>query len=256
MIKDYLSYFFKAKDEHALHSPFVFDFYTKILKNKPESPHFFAIENLKNELLKNNQIIEIQDFGAGSKINKSNQRKIASIAQNTSKPTKFGKLFFRIIQHFQYKTILDLGTSLGITTSFLASANAESQVISFEGCPKTAEIAQENFKKLNLKNIELLVGNIDESLQKRLDSINQLDFVFFDANHQYQPTINYFEWCLQKKHEGSCFIFDDIYWSDGMKKAWNYIKNHSETTITIDLFWIGIVFFRKKQPKQHFVLKF
>lgn len=256
MIKDFLRYLFKAKDEHALHSPFVFDFYTKIIKNNTQNSEFKSIENLKKNLLNNNQIIEIQDFGAGSRLNKSNQRKISSIASKTSKTLKFGKLFFRIIQQFQYHTILDLGTSLGITTSFLASANKNSQIITFEGCPQTAEIAQKNFHDLNLTNIEVVVGNINETLEKRLSTIAKVDFVFFDANHQYEPTINYFEQCLKKKHEESCFVFDDIYWSEGMKMAWNEIKNHPETSITIDLFWIGIVFFRKKQPKQHFVLRF
>jgi predicted O-methyltransferase YrrM len=256
MIKNYLIYLLQVQNEHALHSPFVFDFYTKILKNKTSNTQFSTIERLKKNLLNEHETIEITDFGAGSRLNQSNRRKIKDLAKNTAKPLKFGQLFYHIIQYFNYKTIFDLGTSLGITTSFLASSSPDNQVFTFEGCPNTASIAQRNFNQLGLKNIKIIIGNLNETLEKTLQETEKLDFVFFDANHQYQPTMQYFEQCLTKKHEESCFVFDDIYWSAGMKKAWNEIKNHPEVMISIDLFWIGLVFFRKKQPKQHFILRF
>ena len=106
------------------------------------------------------------------------------------------------------------------------------------------------------ENIEIIVGNIDKTLSEKLNQTAQLDFVFFDANHRYEPTIRYFEQCLAKAHDESCFVFDDIYWSEEMRQAWQTIQNHESVTVSIDLFWVGIVFFRKKQPKQHFVLKF
>ncbi len=255
MIYDYIKYLFRAKDEYSLHSPFLFEFYTKIIKDKNHSNSFQEIEDLRKQLLKDERIISITDFGAGSKLNLSNQRKIKDIAKNSQKSPKLGQLFHRIIGLYQYKNIFDLGTSFGLTTAYLSSQVVDSQITSFEGCPETAKIAQENFTKLSLKNINIIVGNIDETLTQKLNEIPSLDFVFFDANHRYEPTVRYFEQCLEKAHEGSCFIFDDIYWSDEMKQAWQYIKNHSSVTVSLDLFWVGIVFFNKKQTKQDFVLK-
>ena len=145
---------------------------------------------------------------------------------------------------------------MGLTTAYLSKVDKNIKVYSFEGCDETAKIAQENFEKLALENIEIIVGNIDETLPEKLNKTAHLDFVFFDANHRYEPTIRYFQQCLEKSHDESCFIFDDIYWSEEMKQAWQTIQNHKSVSISIDLFWVGIVFFRKKQPKQHFVLKF
>lgn len=257
MILDYIKYLLKAKDEHSLHSPFVFEFYTKIVKpQKHNLKNCDTIENLRKQLLKDKRIINIKDFGAGAKTNKSIQRTVEDIARKSLKKPSLAQLFHRIIKFYEYKNILDLGTSLGLTTAYLANVEADNQVFTFEGCAETAKIAQENFDKLALKNIEIIVGNIDKTLPQKLQKSEQLDFVFFDANHRYEPTIRYFEQCLTKAHDESCFIFDDIYWSEEMKQAWQTIQKHESVTVSIDLFWVGIVFFRKKQPKQHYILKF
>ena len=256
MIYDYIKYLLKAKDEYSLHSPFLFEFYTKVVKDKSISYSFQEIEGLRKQLLQYERIIQITDFGAGSKLYLSNNRKIKDIAKNSQKSPKLGQFLHRIIEFYNYKNILDLGTSFGLTTAYLSSKIDDNQIITFEGCQETAKVAQENFDKLFLKNIEIVVGNIDQTLPEKLKEISSLDFVFFDANHRFEPTIRYFEQCLAKTHGGSCFVFDDIYWSNEMKEAWQYIKNHPSVTVTLDFFWLGIVFFNKKQVKQNFVLKF
>lgn len=256
MIPDFIKYLFQAKNEHSLHSPFLFDFYLKVLKGSTVENDFLAIEELRKKMLSDEREIEITDFGAGSKISRSNRRRIRDIARNSQKSARLAQLFYRVIRYYNYHTILDLGTSLGITTAYIAKANQAGKVYTFEGCPATATIAQENFSQLNLTNTELIIGNLNDTLPEQLKKIEKIDFAFFDANHQYEPTIAYFEQCLAKSVDESCFIFDDIYWSDGMKKAWDYIRNHPQVTVSIDIFWVGIVFFRKKQPKQHFVLRF
>ena len=256
MIKYYFQFLFASKNEHSLHSPFVFELYTKIIQAKTQLPVFLSIENLRKKLFKNRSIINITDFGAGSRIYKTNQREIRQIAKSAEKNPKFGKLLFRLIQHFKPSTIFDLGTSLGITTIYESKAYEYSKISTFEGCPATAKLAQENFQELDCKNIEIIVGNIDETLTQKLSQIEQLDFVFFDANHRYEPTVKYFELCLKKATEKSVFVFDDIHWSAEMHEAWQVIKNHPTVMISIDLFYVGLVFFRKNQPKQDFILRF
>lgn len=256
MIKYYFEFLFNSKNEHSLHSPFVFELYTKIILSKTHFPIFEEIEKLRKKLLKNRSRITITDFGAGSRIYKTNQREIRQITKNAEKKPKFGKLLFRLIQHFKPINIFDLGTSLGITTIYQSNAYENSKVISFEGCPATATIAKQNFDELNCKNIEIIVGNIDQTLPQELSKISQLDFAFFDANHRFEPTVRYFELCLEKATEGSIFVFDDIHWSEEMHEAWKYIRNHEKVMISIDLFFVGLVFFRKNQPKQDFILRF
>jgi predicted O-methyltransferase YrrM len=256
MILDYIKYLLKAKDEHSLHSPFVFEFYAKVLKDKTHYAEYDAIEFLRKKLLRDKRFVNIMDFGAGAKTNKSIQRTVSDIAKKSLKKPSLAQFFFRIIKNYQYKNVFDLGTSLGLTTAYFGKVDKNIEVKSFEGCNETAKIAQENFAKLAIENIEIIVGNIDKTLPEKLKKTEKIDFVFFDANHRYEPTIRYFEQCLAKAHDESCFVFDDIYWSEEMKQAWQTIQNHESVSISIDLFWFGIVFFRKKQPKQHFVLKF
>ena len=258
MIAAYLKYLLRSGNEHAIHSPFLFDLYTQVIaENKDYNPDYEELKALRKMLLKSEQQIEILDLGAGSRVNKSNLRKIKTIAKNAEKPEKFAKLFNRLIKRFQPKTILELGTSLGLTTLYLSRAKPDAQIISFEGCPQTAAIAQENFNSAAASNIQVVVGNIDHTLPKQLSELAKtIDFAYFDANHRYEPTVRYFENCLPYAANDSVFIFDDIYWSDEMTKAWEEIKLHPQVTLTVDLFWIGLVFFRKEQPKEHFTLRF
>ncbi|MGR3809397.1 O-methyltransferase [Jiulongibacter sp. NS-SX5] len=255
MVKEFLKYRWNAKDEHSLHSPFVFDFYKTVIKNRQDIDQEEAIKAVFKVLKNDDRIIEINDLGAGSKFSNKTQRKVKRVAATAVKCFKWSKIIAGIIQKFDYKTSFELGTSLGLTTALMSKASPYGKVYTFEGCSNTLSIAKENFKKLECKNITPILGDLDQTLQHTLEQVPKLDLVFFDANHQYGPTIKYFEACLAKVHEEGCFVFDDINWSDGMRKAWDEIIAHPEVTISIDLFQMGIVFFRKKQPKQHFLLK-
>ncbi|WP_221391813.1 O-methyltransferase [Dyadobacter sp. NIV53] len=258
MIAAYIKYLLRSGNEHAIHSPFLFDLYTNVIASKKDkNPDYITLKALRKELLQSDKQIEILDLGAGSRINKSNLRKIKAIAKNAEKPEKFGKLFNRLIRRFQPKTILELGTSLGLTTLYMSRAKPDSQIISFEGCPETAKVAEENFAKAGAENIEIVIGNIDETLPQELKKLKDgIDYAYFDANHRYEPTVRYFETCLPYATNDSLFIFDDIYWSPEMTKAWEYIKAHPDVILTVDLFWIGLVFFRKEQVKENFTLRF
>jgi len=252
----YLIYRFQSVDEHGVHSPFVFDLLLNVIYNKVKFYNYLKIEELRLKLLVSNQEVSITDMGAGSVKGLKKSRKVKEIAQNSAKSAKYAQLLFRIVNHFQPKTILELGTSLGISTSYLASVNSESNIFTIEGSEEIAEIAKNNFQELELTNIRSISGNFDSELPLLLERIETLDFVFFDGNHRKEPTLNYFEQCLKKATEKSVFVFDDIYWSKEMTEAWEEIKKNERVSVTIDLFFIGIVFFRKEQAKQHFVIKF
>ncbi|WP_128543675.1 O-methyltransferase [Larkinella soli] len=257
MIRAYLQYLLKARNEHSLHSPFVFDLYTQVIRrDNPGEPAFEPIRTLRKELLKETRRIRITDFGAGSRVNTARDRSIRDIARNSEKPARFGRLMARLIRHFGSEIIFDLGTSLGVTTLYEAVAAPKSRIITFEGCPQTAAEAGKNFRNLRCENIRIIVGNLDETLVREIGRTDRIDFAFFDANHRLEPTVRYFETCLGKAHNESCFVFDDIHWSGEMEAAWAAIKAHPDVTVTIDLFYIGLVFFRKQQPKQDFVLRF
>jgi predicted O-methyltransferase YrrM len=251
----YLAFWFRSGNAHSVHSPFVFDLYTRVIRPAPPHPAFDPIEKIRAQLLTSTHEIQTVDLGAGSRVSRSLRRRVKDVARYAQKDARTGQLLFRLVNHFVPQTIFDLGTSLGVTTSYLAAPNPRAAVYTFEGCPQTLSIAQHNFAQLGYGHIHPVPGNLDETLPATLREVTLLDFVFFDANHRREPTLRYFTTCLEKAHEDSVFVFDDIYWSSEMMAAWEEIKNHPAVTLTVDLFHVGLVFFRRKQPKQHFTLR-
>jgi len=255
----YLNYYLKASNGkgHGIHSPFVFEFVTEVLNDKRQFYAYEQIEKLRRSLLSDERQLTIEDFGAGSRTGLTKQRLVKDIARSSLKPKKFSQLLFRLVDHYQPKTILELGTSLGITSSYLAIAKPMAQVITMEGSTAVASIAKENFKQLELKNIKVVEGNFDETLSTTISNLPSIDLAFLDGNHRYQPTINYFNEVLKKSHEYTIIILDDVHWSQEMEQAWSAVKQHPQVTMTIDLFFIGIVLLRKDfKVKQDFIVRF
>lgn len=255
-IKRYIKYLLVAKNKHSVQSPFLYEFITKVLNGNSDDENCKIIESLRKELCQLNQIIEITDFGAGSHVNNAKKRKVKDVAKNSSKNSKFGKLLYRIVQFYKPQNILELGTSLGISTLYLAKAEEASKVHTFEGCLETIKIAKQNFNKLDVKNITITSGDFQNTLQKKLKEITTIDLVFIDGNHQEKPTITYFKECLKYANNDTIFIFDDIHWSKGMQNSWEHIKSDKKTTLTVDLFYLGIVFIKSELSKEHYTIRF
>ena len=255
-VSDYLKHRLTSKSRHGTHSPFVYKLVDEVIYDFNSKTEYNSIEQQRKKLLHDDTIITVTDLGAGSHLNKNRTKKVKEIAKNALKSPRLAQLIYRLAKSAAPANLLELGTCLGITTAYLSKACPEADIITIEGCPETAKRAYQNFQELDLENIELQVGNFDTLLPKVIEELPQLDFVYIDGNHRKDATVNYFNWCLPKVHENSLLIFDDIYWSKGMKEAWEEIKSHPEVTVTIDLFWIGLVYFKKGQVKEHFKIKF
>jgi predicted O-methyltransferase YrrM len=256
LVFDYLKHRFTAKTRHGVHSPFVYKLIDEIIYDFHAKKEYGEIEELRSALLNDERVITVTDLGAGSHVNNNKKKAVNTIAKNALKPARLAQLIFRLAEYFGPKNVIELGTCLGITTAYLAKAVPASRVISIEGCPETAAIAAENLSRLKISNVELKTGNFDTVLPGILDQHKELDFVFIDGNHRKDATLNYFEWCLPKLSENGVMIFDDIYWSKGMKEAWQQIKADPRVTVTVDLFWIGLVFVRKGQVKEDFKVRY
>jgi predicted O-methyltransferase YrrM len=259
LLLKYLRYYFTASNGkgHGTHSPFVFEFITKVLNDKTIYPEYAKVEELRDQLLKDKTDLNVEDLGAGSSVSKTNQRTISSIAKNAAKSKKLGQLLFRMVKFYQPSTILELGTSLGITSSYLALANPGAKMVTMEGSTEIAGVAKRNFGNLETRNIEIVEGNFDDKLSSIISQLSSIDFVFIDGNHRKEPTERYFKELLNKTNNDSILIFDDIHWSKEMEGAWETIKEDDAVRCTVDLFFIGIVLFRKEfKEKQHFVIRF
>lgn len=240
---------------HGVHSPFVFDFCKKVIEDERNFYAFGDLVALREQLKLNSTEIDVNDFGAGSLVLPKRKKRISQIAKTSATATHFAKILFKTALTYKPKNILELGTSLGISTLYFSKANEKSTVYTVEGCPNVAGWAHHNFKLSKATNIRQFTGEFGESLPKALKEIDKLDLVFLDGNHRYQPTIDYFKLCLEKVGEHSILIFDDIYWSQEMIQAWEEVKNHPKVTQSIDLYQFGYVFFNKDfKAKQHWKL--
>jgi predicted O-methyltransferase YrrM len=259
LAKKYLHYLYTAKNGkgHGAHSPFVFHFILDVLNNHQgfSAPH--NIEKLRAALLKEKEILIIEDLGAGSRTSNTKKRNISQLVRSAVKPKKYSQLLYRLVKKHQPQTIVELGTSLGITTSYLASAAPSSKVITIEGSTVVQKVAKSNFEKLGLKNIESMVGNFDDVLPSALNHLPSVDLAYIDGNHRYKPTMEYFNQFLAKRNNETVMVFDDIHWSSEMEQAWEEIKEHPQVRCTIDIFFLGFVFFRDEfKEKQHFSIRF
>ena len=229
----------------------------ELIKNEYPYYDFDSLNELRKQLLKNNKTLTVNDFGAGSKKLTSNTRSIKQITKYGIAQKKQAEFLYRLVNFLNPNSIIELGTSVGLTTLYLAKATPKATVYSLEGSNALVEFSGTLFKQEACANIKQLTGNFNDTFPQLLNSLPCIDFLYIDGNHAYEPTMHYFELALQKKTVQSVFVFDDINWSEGMQRAWKAIYQHEDVTLSLDFFNFGIVFFRKEnREKEHFVLRF
>jgi predicted O-methyltransferase YrrM len=255
IIKSYLKFIWNSKNEHGVHSPFVFDLVTQCFYNKKVYPEYTILKKYRDSLLQNKKTIEVVDFGAGSRVFKSNTRQIAKIAKTAGISPKRAALLFRMVRYFQPESILEIGTSLGLATASISLGNTKATITTLEGCANTANECHLQFQKFNLNNVALINTEFSNYFKSSNFQLSTFEFIYFDGNHSKSATLEYFELLLPTITNNSVWIFDDIHWSQDMEEAWEHIKNHTKVKVTIDTFQWGILFFRKEQEKEHFTIR-
>ncbi|HEY4155305.1 MAG TPA: class I SAM-dependent methyltransferase [Puia sp.] len=254
---NYLNYLRRSSNGkgHGIHSPFVYEFVTEVLNDEREFYPFAEIESRRSELERDHSLIEVEDYGKSPRSVRNTE--VAGIARRAVSTPKFGRLLFRMVNHYQPAQVIELGTSLGISGAYLASANRGSGLITLEGSASIARVAKETFNKLNLPQIRQITGNFDETLSAVIASAPPAGLVYIDGNHRKGPLLNYFQQFLNKRPATAVFILHDIHWSPEMEDAWRIIRDCPELMLTIDLFSAGLVFFRDTfRVKQHFTIRF
>lgn len=250
----YVKYLFNRVDEHKIHSPFVFELYNNVIANKAFYYHYFTMQELETALRNDHSVLQFHK--AGSSQGMLEKASVAEIYSKQAISEKYGKLLFRLANYFQPTYTVELGTNLGVSSAWLMLGCNTQKLYTIEAVPLLLQKAHLMWHSIEAGPINAKEGNADEVLPELLSTLPHVDMAYIDANHLYHPTMKYFELLLTKCHENSLLIFDDIHWSQAMHQAWKDIQQHPDVTLTIDLFRLGLVFFKQGRAKEHFVLKY
>lgn len=236
-------------DDHSIHSPFFYDLYTKLVARKHKDG-LFALEDLRRDLEANRTVLEVEDFGSGAG-KKPGKRTIREIARTSLTPERWALFFHDLVHYVKAMRIVELGTSLGLTTLYLAQKK-DATIYTFEGSHAIANVALTNFEWANRKNIKVIEGNLNNTLHRFLEPTDKIDFVLMDANHRYLPTLEYYRLLTRRLKASSVVVIDDIHSSEEMEKAWNEIRTDTLVYGSVDLFRCGLLFFDPALNKPHY----
>lgn len=252
-IWQYFKFLFSSTNQHGVHSPFVYQLVTQCFYNRRTYKAYQHLNTYRKQLYRNLTQLQITDFGAGSRRFTKRQRRVCTVAKNSGITKKRAQLLFRLTQYFKANTILELGTCLGMGTHALALANPQAKMSTVEGCPTLSQFAKNQIKVELKKNCAFINSSFKAYLEQLTPQT--LDLIYLDGHHDQAATQYYFMELLPYCHNDTLLIVDDIYWSKGMTQAWQFIKEHPQTTVTVDTFFWGLVFFRKEQAKEHFKIR-
>lgn len=250
----YLKHWFRAKSRHGIHSPFVFRLVEDVFRSKGWIMRR-EITAVRKLMTRNHSKVEIHDFGAGSRVSKSNTRRVSAIVRISSTSLKEVGMLQRLAVHLNCENVLELGTNLGLATAALAAAPSVKQLISLEGDPALADLARKNIESLKL-NATIITGAFDDNLKSAIDKFDKIDMAYMDGNHRKRPTLEYFKAIANKIEQNGVIVVGDIHWSKEMEEAWETIKAIPEARVTIDIFSMGLVFFRKEMTPEHFIINY
>ena len=230
-----ISYLLRSKENEKL--PDIFNEF--ILDSTFQMSSFVECCEYRVNMLADNTEIKVTDFGTG----KSGTRKVKQIARKSSTEPRYGGVMQKIIDAFGIETALELGTSIGIGTMFLAKVNHKIKVTTIEGCPETYKFAKTEFDKRKIANVTFINDNFDHLFDSNMLNGQRFELVYIDGNHTYEATIKYFDKIVKNNcGQKSIIVIDDINWSREMFDAWTEISSRMPNSLRINLFRMGIIF--------------
>ncbi len=244
------------KNGFGIHSPYVYVLVRNVIYNKKREKVPSEIIEYHKSIRNSREKIVINDLGAGSRITKSGQRSLASLARRSSVTYRQGALLYRLAKWYRPAELIEFGTGLGISTAYLAAGAGTVPFTSIEGsCGKHA-FAVSHAEESGLKQVELIRGEFKNHFRGLVNKASDHLLVFIDGDHRYGPTIEKVKAILEnKKITEFILILDDIYWSKEMERCWNECRNDPGISISLDLFYFGILIKRPEMAKKHYMLK-
>lgn len=273
-LKQYIRFLARSKNQHGVHSPFVYNLVTQCFYNSAYQRDYDRLSEFRRELAQSNTVLHVTDLGPGSRSGQLNQntKKVQSMLRHTGASKKRQRLLYRLGAYFKPKQVLELGTHLGMGTTALCLGAKPKRLITVEGCPVTAQYTQNNFGYWGSNNSELsaieLINNSFEDFLNEFQDLEDLrnsktaqstqatfDLIYLDGHHNGPANLRYFETIKKHIRDTSVLIIDNIHWSVGMSAAWHQIIKDPKVSVSIDTFFCGFLFFHSTQAKENFVIR-
>jgi predicted O-methyltransferase YrrM len=254
----FADFMIRSGNRYQVHSPFLYSFIDYVIRPRKKVEMEEEIELIRNKCINNSKIILKTDYGAGSGNQETLliQVPVSKVARSSLTSRRHARRLNRLVRLLNSKNILEIGTSLGITTAYMAMANPDARIITLEGCPELSRIARSHFEELGLENVDLIVGRFEDTLEKALARLGSVDLVYLDGNHRRGAVLDYFSKCLEFANNDTVIIVDDIHSSKEMEEAWDEARTHERVTVSLDLFHSGWILLRKESSRQHFRLRY
>jgi len=255
-VAGFLAYYLRAVNRHGIQAPFAYQLNEAVFRSDATEGLHRDFELYRKQLLNDHSEIDLRDFGAGFGGTKCNRRTVSYVVRNSAKQPRYARMLYRLVRFLKPGIILELGTSAGISTLYMAAGHTEAKVVTVEGCASTADLARKTFSKFSGYDISLYEGRFEDVIPGQALTLPRIDFLFIDGNHRFQPTIDYVNLCFPLLSSGAVIVVDDINWSQEMKEAWLSLKGDSRFTLSIDLYMMGLLFISKNLSKQDLVVRY
>lgn len=244
-LKAYMHHLWTARRWSTFHSPYLYELFSYCCNEKNIFPGFAQIENWRNELKASKQPIERNDFGAGSAAGNRAQT-VQGIAKRALSLPFQCRFISRLCHFTKVNVALEFGTCLGISAAYMHAGSPDARIVTVEGDSSLAKLAIEGFKKLPVRNVDVIQSTFENFLKTNPTGDTKFDFIFLDGNHCSTPLLTYYDQLKKHMHEHTILMVDDIYWSADMHSGWQKLINKKEVTQSVDCFHFGLLFFNKE----------
>lgn len=252
----YVSYLWHAKNEHSVHSPFLYRLLEEAFYHPVKCQELREVDAWFSKIANSKEEFDHTDLGAGSKFGTHTTKQVGKYTKHVTKSRKYRHLLFHLTRVLQPSNILELGSATGVSAGYMSVGYPNANVLTLEGCPQLSAIASKNLSLLGVGNYEVRAGHFKKTLTNALQNIGYVEFAYLDGHHEEQATIRYFNEVLKFASEKAVILIDDIYWSKGMTAAWETIKAHPRVRQSVDVFQFGIVFLCPDLAKQDFTIRY
>ncbi len=222
-------------------------FSSHVLRDSTDCSDFNLIENIRSGLVRDSTLLSDFSLGAGSR---NRQRTVGDAIRDSSVSARYGRLLYRLAAWHKPSQVIELGTAAGISTLYLASGCRDAEVITVEGHPQLASLAEDNLRKSGLNKVTVLNIPFEAAIPYLSGKLAPDALVFIDGNHTREATLKYFSTFAGHPGMNPILIMDDINWSPGMRSAWQQIHKKTGTGVFMDLFFMGIYFSNSLSPAQ------